>query len=293
MKKLRLLGSELAAVVVTLLFLVNISFGGGYVSENIDLHCNVDSANDLHITYYSNTSMNLTWYYKGYSWARFDNFQATPNFDSTVWQCDWWGTHWFTFCDTVHVGVEFWQETPNCLYKSNIFWTRNDTMQIGPGGLPGLGFYVSPGIGPWDTITYNLVNNTGQLLSISNVDIWITRSFGVNLDEMFYYTVPSHLQNIVYDTTIVTTYTLNPGDSHQIMIVNPDKSGAMWSSSTGFLIARGIVDNGEAHFVHQHRHHFMFNVPSLTNWGLIVLLALLILSGIYVIYQRRKGVARA
>jgi hypothetical protein len=34
-------------------------------------------------------------------------------------------------------------------------------------------------------------------------------------------------------------------------------------------------------------------VPSLTNWGLLILLALLILSGIYVVYQRRKGVARA
>ncbi|MFQ6008587.1 MAG: hypothetical protein ACE5K8_06495 [Candidatus Zixiibacteriota bacterium] len=35
------------------------------------------------------------------------------------------------------------------------------------------------------------------------------------------------------------------------------------------------------------------NVPSLTEYGLLVLLVLLILSGIYVIYQRRKGVARA
>jgi len=34
-------------------------------------------------------------------------------------------------------------------------------------------------------------------------------------------------------------------------------------------------------------------VPSLTNWGLLVLLVLLVLSGIYVIYQRRKGVVRA
>jgi hypothetical protein len=34
-------------------------------------------------------------------------------------------------------------------------------------------------------------------------------------------------------------------------------------------------------------------VPALTNWGLLVLLVLLILSGIYVIYHRRKGVVRA
>jgi hypothetical protein len=34
-------------------------------------------------------------------------------------------------------------------------------------------------------------------------------------------------------------------------------------------------------------------VPALTNWGLIILLALLILSGIIVIRQRRRGVVRA
>ncbi|HWR83533.1 MAG TPA: hypothetical protein VN285_09535 [Candidatus Deferrimicrobium sp.] len=34
-------------------------------------------------------------------------------------------------------------------------------------------------------------------------------------------------------------------------------------------------------------------VPSLTSYGLIVLLGLLILSGVYVIYNRRKGVSRA
>jgi len=33
-------------------------------------------------------------------------------------------------------------------------------------------------------------------------------------------------------------------------------------------------------------------LPSLTNWGLLVLLALLILSGVIVIRQRRRGVAR-
>jgi hypothetical protein len=34
-------------------------------------------------------------------------------------------------------------------------------------------------------------------------------------------------------------------------------------------------------------------LPALTNWGLLILLVLLILSGIYVIYQRRRGVVRA
>jgi hypothetical protein len=34
-------------------------------------------------------------------------------------------------------------------------------------------------------------------------------------------------------------------------------------------------------------------LPALTNWGLIILLALLILSGIIVIRQRRRGVVRA
>ena len=35
------------------------------------------------------------------------------------------------------------------------------------------------------------------------------------------------------------------------------------------------------------------DLPSLTNWGLLVLVLLLILSGAYVIYQRRKGAVRA
>ncbi|HWR83310.1 MAG TPA: hypothetical protein VN285_08405 [Candidatus Deferrimicrobium sp.] len=36
-----------------------------------------------------------------------------------------------------------------------------------------------------------------------------------------------------------------------------------------------------------------WRLPALTNWGLIILLALLILSAIIVIRNRRKGVARA
>ncbi len=33
-------------------------------------------------------------------------------------------------------------------------------------------------------------------------------------------------------------------------------------------------------------------VPALTNWGMLILLVLLVLSGVYVIYHRRKGVVR-
>ncbi|MDH3892240.1 MAG: hypothetical protein OEV49_14275 [candidate division Zixibacteria bacterium] len=33
-------------------------------------------------------------------------------------------------------------------------------------------------------------------------------------------------------------------------------------------------------------------VPSLTNWGMLVLMVLLVISGVYVIYYRRRGIAR-
>jgi hypothetical protein len=38
---------------------------------------------------------------------------------------------------------------------------------------------------------------------------------------------------------------------------------------------------------------FPHPTPSLTNWGLLVLLLLLLLSGVYLIYHWRKGVVRA
>lgn len=60
-----------------------------------DYHCKADSANDLHIRYYSDTKMRLTAHYD----STFRSFTATPNADSSSWECTWAGDtiykcHW-------------------------------------------------------------------------------------------------------------------------------------------------------------------------------------------------------
>jgi hypothetical protein len=107
--------------------------------------------------------------------------------------------------------------------------------------------------------------------------------------------------------SIVATFdedgdTLWHGGELIVMDVN-DPEGADWLNHGGhdwdhdFLpdTAFAGVNTNEVDAIEAWDGHLPGNpgVPTLTNWGLIVLLALLILSGIYVIYQRRKGVARA
>jgi hypothetical protein len=66
------------------------------------------------------------------------------------------------------------------------------------------------------------------------------------------------------------------------------------SPGWGVPMARIAPQIGSVMFAHGCTYDFRYQpLPSLTNWGLLVLLGLLILSGVYVIYQRRKGVARA
>jgi hypothetical protein len=65
--------------------------------------------------------------------------------------------------------------------------------------------------------------------------------------------------------------------------------GHLWN--TGFAVATNFHVNTEEVDAIEVINEYM--VPTLTNWGLLVLLALLILSGIIVIRQRRRGVVRA
>jgi hypothetical protein len=122
--------------------------------DNEDIHCDVAQANDLHITYYSDTRMTLVSHFDG----GFPGFVATPSPDGKIWECTWSGQN-VVFCQFVHVGVEFLQETWNRLHKRDIYWTLNGGPVV---NVPrnGPGFEVLPPEGPnLARIRYRLFND--------------------------------------------------------------------------------------------------------------------------------------
>ncbi|HWR83311.1 MAG TPA: hypothetical protein VN285_08410 [Candidatus Deferrimicrobium sp.] len=263
------------------------------VYDNEDFHVDVDSANDLHVTYFSDTKMRLASHFNG----PFGAFTASPaDTDSVAWICNWTEPFYphpdtsadssdtmLYFCDWVHVGVEFEQQVKNYLKKKAIYWTFNGG-KVGT-DLAGPGFKVTPPVsGSGDPWTYYIINSTSEPLTVSRLQFRISSSVEP-LNGMIY-PVPGFGE-------LHNNFTLNPNDSVPFVFPDPyEKKG----SARYFLMAQGLVMQGvdsTGHFVQQHEHIIEWGLPALTNWGLIILLALLILSAVIVIRNRRKGVARA
>jgi hypothetical protein len=262
----------IAAIVVLLGFGVTNNAYAAYAYDNEDFHCNVPTANDLHITYYSDTKMRLVDHYDD----GFPAFVATPTGpDSSQWECTWSGQILHD-SDWVHVGVKFWQEAKNYLKKKNIYWTLNGT-KVGD-DLPGPGFRVEPPSGS-GTPTYTIINSNSFQITVDSLRFKFS-TIETPLDSMLY-------PRPGFGPPPVVSFSLAPG-AETTFVFTGEKRADYW-----YLMAQGIANapSGTSYFVQQHQHPR--STPALTNYGLLILLALLILSGIYVIYQRRKGVARA
>jgi hypothetical protein len=232
--------------------------------------CNVDSANDLHMTYYSDTKMMLLYTDND----SYPNFTGSANGDSTVWICNWSGKM-VHLGESVHVGVEFSEFQKNQLCSKNIRWSMDGAEAD---SMPAVGFNVVP----WakrETTDYIITNFSGNSLTIKDLSYGITPE-ETRLCDMKY---PQSLYFTLSDTVF-----LQPDSSYTIRFIPP-------KLTTGYFMVQGRILQESTpcgNFVQQHQHHFWYPAPTLTNWGLVVLLALLILSAIFVIYQKRKGVVR-
>lgn len=281
--------SHFTIAVAAILFFVafglaDIAYANAFVWDAETFYCNVDSATDLHITYHADSKMRL----KEHVLGPFTQFEATPTADdSMTWECEWSldpETPWIKMGDPAHVGVKFWQYARNELQKYNIYWT---VIGVQGNDLPGVGFNVVPWAGSVeDKATYTVTNSTQVTLAIDTLRIGHSH-YATPLGSMTY---PVTLPEGGFFISFPGPITLGPGQSWSQEFIRPKMT------TTGYFIADGLIKvdgNTVGNFVHQHQHHLWYPAPSLTNWGLAILLVLLVLSGVYVIYQRRKGVARA
>jgi|GEM_PF-5344020 len=232
-------------------------------------------ANDIHIQYYSDTVMKLL-----SAWCDQPGWIETHSSSSggSVWDITFSWTNPIAPLDSVHVGVEFSQRVKNYLKKRNIYWTFNGNPLPGQGAGPGL--RVDPSIGDLASLTYRIINTSGQTLRISNLQLQV-RNAEVPLANMMYNTLSG------WDAPR-PTFALTSGDSADYMISNPFQGNTPQGGSV-YLLAQGHVEDAThlpmGNFVQQHAHPMV--IPTLTEWGIIILTLLLLAAGGYVVLRKR------
>jgi hypothetical protein len=238
-----------------------------YAYDNEDYHCDVAVANDLHITYYSDTKMRLIEHYDN----GFPNFSATASPDSSTWECTWSGQT-VVYCTWVHVGAKFWQQAKNYLAKKNIYWTLNGT---NVSDLAGPGFEVTPPMGT-GTLRYRVINSTTESITLTGLT-FRTSATETPLPSMMF-----PVGGTGWDTP------------RSPIVVPPESFFDVYLDVTMtppfFLMAQGTVEQGGVevgHFVQQHEHPEA--VPTLNQWGMILLLVLLLASATLVIRRRARS----
>lgn len=88
-----------------------------YACDNEDFHVNVPAANDIHITYYSDTPMKLDTWFADNGWTL---QSATASSNRFSWEVVFSGPA-LVYSQTLHVGVCFKQATRNYLKKKDIY----------------------------------------------------------------------------------------------------------------------------------------------------------------------------
>ena len=244
--------------------------------DNEDFHVDVAAANDFHIRYFNNEP-GRPMILKNHIDDAFTGFTALPNGDSTSWDCSWSGHPGLLFCDTIHVGVEFEMDTRNRILKDDIYWTL-DGVPVPGGDTGGPGFDVSPPEGFTAQLTYSFFNSTSINIVLRNVEF---RFSGTE----------TALADMTYDAvgpgwSSVGDITINAGASADV-VITPGLSPPYYVNAQGEVEIEGSI---EGHFVHQHEHPPFIDIPTLSQWGLIVLLLLLVVAGTLV-YRRKRALA--
>jgi len=229
---MRLLFTIAATAFLFLAFgLANNTYADAMLWDAETFICNVDEANDLHITYYSETTMSL----KDHLMGPFTEFtaEAVDPPGNTTWECKWSGTSIY-MDEAVHVGVKFSQSQKAELKKSEIHWSINGTQS--PDFLPGIGFNIEPWAGAeGDPLhaTYTITNSSGITLIINTMTLGYSRyqtplasmTYPVDLPPDCAFHIPSS------DLPI----TLEDGHSWSTTFLRPK------STTTGFFLAEGPI----------------------------------------------------
>jgi hypothetical protein len=219
------------------------------ISERDRIHCTVDSANDLHIMYWSDVPMTISDHWDG----PFTNFEAvyskayTGPPHSWYYECTWSG-YTVTYCEWVSVGVEFIQAGVNKLYKDSAYWTL-DGVKVG-GSIPLVGMGVEPPTGP-GPLTTTLYNDAGIPLVISDLEVGCSPNV-MTLEEMSYQpgaVGPVRTDSILLGAAEAWDSVLACGDVPVSVVVQ----GYAYSST-----------GEEAYFVTQHQHSGAMPCPSVT-----------------------------
>jgi hypothetical protein len=251
--------------------LANEASGEAEASDNEDFTCDVLWANDLHITYYSDTTMTIESTVNG----GFPYFSSSTPDNGVTWECAWSGKT-VHYGETVHVGVTFEQATENWLEKKDIYWTQNGD-RVGD-ELPGPGFKVEPPTGDVSVVNYTLINSTNVAFTVNALQFRISEQ-------------ECPLESMVYpvdgfDPCLPEAITLQPTDTYTVEL-EPNMSPPY------YVMAQGSVQASEevGHFVHQHEHPESPVIPTVSQWGLIVMAGLVLVAGAVVIVWRKRRLA--
>ncbi len=205
------------------------------ISQMDSIRCTVDSANDLHITYWSDTPMSISAHYDG----PFPSFQAEYSKippDDWSYECTWSGYTVYNG-DWVSVGVEFQQASNNKLFKDSAYWTLDGVKVGGYLPLPGMSVVPLSGPGP---LTMTLYDDAGVPFTISDLEIGYPSTV-IPPDEMVY--VPGAVGEMRADSIEL-------------------ESGSYWDSllvPSGMPVAvmvqgHVVSADGEVYFIAQHEH---------------------------------------
>jgi hypothetical protein len=205
----------------------------------------------------------------------FTSFNWVSTSNESVYNCKWSGTE-LKHCDwSGNVGVKF-NVCGNQVSKSQIWWTK-DGVPVGS-ELPGAGFAVTPweGLGP---VTYTVENSTSVPLTVYNLSFLIS-------------TEPAPLNQMIYPMPGFGPPRADP------IYLDPDGS---WDTTfspgldvTYYLMAQGEIEGAEgqeSNFCHQHEHPIGEDIPTLTEWGLIIFGVVLLGFITWVFLKRRKVVS--
>ncbi len=159
-------------------------------------------------------------------------------------------------------------------------WTKPSRDTAGTAG-PGLSFVVNA---DHDVIIGNFAADGGVVIVDSIVIAKIDTAYGLEFLE------DDSLTFIAWEQSQYGV-ALNTGDS--IVFTDIDWHDLLYNQSLIFVAAVHYQANPAETAKYVGQYTFVPPIPSLTNWGMIVLLVLLILSGIIVIRHRRREAARA
>jgi hypothetical protein len=178
----------------------------------------------------------------------------------------------------IEITVEFWLDDENDIHISSDYWTDEESPGAEYGGLPDYGWAVTDEASQKIVTIYNDETAGGDSFKVTDFEHHIsTWCF-------------TDLKHVPYGNPDPGTYLLAPGETVSFAIPSVDTVGHLY-----FHFA--MLDPQDEVLSQMYGDHgigaTMPMLPMFTEWGLIVLVTFLIVTAIFIMLRRKKGVARA